>query len=320
MRSACRSILVLGLGLAALSLALPAVAQTASPVFPYKAYISANGVYVRSGPGRNYYPTEKMKEGQEIEVYRHDPGGWYAIKPPEGSFTWVAARYLKPESENLASVIGDRVAARVGSRFSNIRDVIQLRLDREETVELLGAEPQGVGAQAEIWCRISPPAGEFRWVHGKYVDANFPHSGIRKTGPRHTPAGTSDHEGQAVAHSEPPTDRSSITPAAVVRAFEEDAPADQTRQPSPQPVSRAESRWNDDLQEEIEDIDLELSVMLAEEASVWEFSELAARARTVIDRAETALQRGRARVLINKIARSDDIRRRYQQVHAMREV
>ena len=52
--------------------------------------ITADDVYVRSGPGENYYPTDKLKAGQEVEVYRHDPGGWYAIRPPKGSFSWVA--------------------------------------------------------------------------------------------------------------------------------------------------------------------------------------------------------------------------------------
>ena len=49
--------------------------------FPYKAFIAADEVYVRSGPGQNYYPTDKLAKGQEVEVYRHDPGGWCAIKP-----------------------------------------------------------------------------------------------------------------------------------------------------------------------------------------------------------------------------------------------
>ena len=36
--------------------------------FPYKAYVSADDVYVRSGPGRNYYPTSKLRTGDRVEV------------------------------------------------------------------------------------------------------------------------------------------------------------------------------------------------------------------------------------------------------------
>ena len=52
-----------------------AATAAAEPAFPYNAYITGDDVYVRSGPGENYYPTDKLKAGTEIEVYRHDPGG-----------------------------------------------------------------------------------------------------------------------------------------------------------------------------------------------------------------------------------------------------
>ncbi len=65
--------------------------------FPYKAYVIANDVYVRSGPGDNYYPTDKLKTGDPVEVYRQDPGGWLAIRPagavfpgfPGGTWNWA---------------------------------------------------------------------------------------------------------------------------------------------------------------------------------------------------------------------------------------
>ena len=105
--------------------------------FPYKAYITADNVYVRSGPGENYYPTDKLKAGTEVEVYRHDPGGWFAIRPPKGSFSWVSADPLQLDGGNLATVTADLFVARVGSRMSNIRDVIQVHLHKGEVVEVL---------------------------------------------------------------------------------------------------------------------------------------------------------------------------------------
>ena len=107
--------------------------------FPYKATVAVDDVYVRSGPGQNYYPTDKLKRGQEVEVYRHDPGGWCAIRPVEGSFTWVSGRFLKPTGDHLAVVTEEGVSARVGSRFSDIRDVVQVRLHKGEVVEILEA-------------------------------------------------------------------------------------------------------------------------------------------------------------------------------------
>ena len=120
-------------------MAPPVAGQT----FPYRAYATTDNVYVRSGPGDNYYPTDKLKAGDEVEVYRHDPGGWYAIRPVPGSFSWVSGRYLQLGKDHLATVTEDHVAARVGSRFSDIRDVIQVRLHRGELVEVLDAQHTG---------------------------------------------------------------------------------------------------------------------------------------------------------------------------------
>ena len=137
--------------------------------FPYVAYVNSSDVYVRSGPGRDYYPTDKMQKGEQVEVYRHDPGGWLAIRPPRESYSWVSVRHLDLGEGNLAVVNSDRVVARVGSEFSDVRDVIQVRLERDERVVLL--EPP---ASDSPWCKIEPPAGEFRWVFAKYVNRDLP--------------------------------------------------------------------------------------------------------------------------------------------------
>ena len=150
-------------------------------VFPYKAAATADDVYVRSGPGQNYYATDKLKRGQEVEVYRHDPGGWCAIRPGEGSFAWVSSRFLKPTDEHLAVVTQEGIAARVGSRFSDMRDVVQVRLHKGEVVEII-ERPHGDGSGN--WFKIAPPAGEFRWVSAKYLDPDYPRDGIRKTSHR----------------------------------------------------------------------------------------------------------------------------------------
>ena len=46
--------------------------------FPYKAYATADEVEVRSGPGEDFYPTDKLQKGETVEVYRRDAGGWCA--------------------------------------------------------------------------------------------------------------------------------------------------------------------------------------------------------------------------------------------------
>ena len=192
---------------------LPASPAGGEQIFPYKAFISADDVYIRSGPGQSYYPTDKLKAGQEVEVYRHDPGGWYAIRPPKESFAWVSGRYLTGGQDNLAVVNTERVAARVGSRFSDIREVIQVWLHKGEVVEVLDVKKTGSGARRKTWYKIAPPSGEFRWVFGKYVDPDYPADGLRQTNSAERSAAGAEQTSPNTPGDSPSSDE----PAAFVR-------------------------------------------------------------------------------------------------------
>ena len=273
-------------------LALQAVA--AAQTFPYKAFVTTDDVYVRSGPGDNYYPTDKLKQGQEVEVYRHDPGGWYAIRPPKGSFSWVSGRALQFDRDNLAKVVEDRVAARVGSRCSDVRDVIQVRLHRGEVVEVFDARRTGASdtASTNTWYKISPPSGEFRWVSGRFIDPQFPADGLQRHLPSAGPAARSGHADE---------------PQNLVIARLPSEPSDPGL-PIPRRLSAEQ------YQQELNDLDVELSTMVVEEPSAWEFSELHQRAQSLFNQAETAVERGRARMILVKIVRFDDIKQRYDKL------
>jgi len=306
--------------------------------FPYKAYINGDEVYVRSGPGQSYYPTDKLKAGAEVEVYRHDPGGWFAIRPLKGSFSWVSGKFVEPGRDNLAVVNADGVASRIGSRFSDIRDVIQIRLHKGEVVEVLDSRQSG----SQTWYKIAPPSGEFRWVAGKFVDPDYPKDGVRKTPAAVPPNGASGQKTDPVEpppffESPPPfesprdADRSEDTPRADAGRPGRDAtsfridvappdavdPPPPTDEEKPSAVYRAMSP--EEYQAELEDLDLKLSTMVAEEPTVWSFDAMRQRAREMHDLAETAVERGRARLLMNKLAQFADIKKRYVAMAASHE-
>ncbi|MCE5266718.1 MAG: SH3 domain-containing protein [Planctomycetaceae bacterium] len=247
---------------------LPARAETK---FPYKATATQDDVYLRSGPDLSYYPTDKLKRGQEVEVYRHEAGGWCAIRPIEGSFTWVSSRHLIQADDHLAVISEQDAPARVGSRFSNIREEVQVRLRKGEKVEILET-PANTGRDEETWFKIAPPAGEFRWVLAKYLDVSV-----------------SDNRGA-------------------------DADGNVSSRP---PRRRALSAKEFEI--EFGQTELELSAMVLEEPATWSFSELRERANWLLDEAQTPAQRGRARLLANRIARFDNIRQRQESVLAMRD-
>jgi hypothetical protein len=245
------------------------------PDFPYTAYVSIDDAYVRSGPGKHYYPTDKLVRGDAVEVYRQDPGGWLAIRPPHKSFSWVPASRLQPTRKHLAIVTGDRVASHVGSRLDESRDVVQVRLERGEEVEIIAAEPITVDGQQELWCKIAPPSGEFRWIYGKFVDrtqpAPMPPEIVRE------PIGTPPSTNGAPTYS-----------------------------PAPD-VSAASSDAFDSV---LIAVDLALSATVVQDMSTWRFDDLERRAERVLDRAQTSDQHSSARQLLDRIAKFEDIKRR----------
>jgi SH3-like domain-containing protein len=339
----------LRLATALVLLALPVFPAYGEQAFPYTAYVNADNVYVRSGPGRDYYPTSKLNTGDKVEVYRHDPGGWYAIRPVEGSFSWVSARFLQPGQGGLATVTGDRVAARVGSRFSDIRDVIQVRLHQGEIVEILGEKEFAGQPESGTWYQIAPPSGEFRWVHGKFVDADYHLSGVRKAPADYSPlvaerqapdelaaaTGASfeqviDPTARAAATETPPPQTAPPETAARETAPAQEVPAETSpaetaasarhtnkfddRAQDPSGAATLRRLSPEEFQKALEGVDMELSIMLAEEPTVWKLDELDMRVNSLLAEAETAVERGRVRLLANRIALSQDIKRRHDAV------
>lgn len=282
-------------------LGLFAPAGAPAEELPYIAYIHTDEVYVRSGPGVNYYPTQQLRRGDEVEVYRHDPGGWLAIRPPEGSFSWVSAEFLQPDEDGLATVVGDRVIVRVGSQLSDVRDVIQVRLSQGEAVELLEPEPTDSRVDGQSWYKISPPSGEFRWIHEKFVSRD---------------STTSDSEARGetwVERRKPIPVRHELEEAT---AAGQDPPSrgmrDAENLPDPQgdrPLTREEA-----LARDLDDLELELSTMVVEEPAAWHFDDILDRAKDLLERGETAIERGRARLLIHKIEKFSDIKRRSETI------
>jgi hypothetical protein len=141
----------------------------ASGEFPYIAYVIEPESYVRSGPGNQHYPTGQLPAGYAVEVYRHDDGGWCAIRPPEGSFSLAPAHQLRILDSRTAEVTGTGVVARVGSALGEQRNAVQVLLERGEAVQLVEQPTPG-----QPWVKIAPPAGEFRWIASRRLSRTPP--------------------------------------------------------------------------------------------------------------------------------------------------
>jgi len=321
------------LALAAI-LAVPAAAVAAAPEFPYTAYVASDGVTLRSGPGSQYYPCDRLSAGAPVEVYRHDAGGWCAIRPPEGSFSWIAGRYLRLTEPGLAVVEQSRVPARVGTRFSSVRDVIQVRLNVGESVEIVGESEIESGDSRPEWFKVAPPAGEFRWIHADFLTTSPPE------GSRNAPRNAHSSRGVSLASSEqpaaeqpaadqPPAQELAAQPPTVAADNNYAPGAAPAATPEPLPPTAAASAPAETAEDpapidadvnlsqaepgaaSLDHAELDLSIMVAEDASRWRLAPLRREVERVIEDSPSPAVRGRARAFLSKLGRFEAIQTRH---------
>jgi hypothetical protein len=134
--------------------------------FPYSAIVLKDGAQVHSGPGDSHYATHNLKENALVEVYRHDPGGWCAIRPPEKSFSLIPESAVETVGDGVAEVLEDGSQAWVGTILGPVEQPLwQVKLKKGERVAIVGEaswpHPSG---KSVVWLQIEPPAGEYRWI------------------------------------------------------------------------------------------------------------------------------------------------------------
>lgn len=156
-----------GLSLA-LALAAGATAQTA----PYDTTVVVPEVEVRCGPSANYYATSKLRQGTAVKVVEEKDGGWLAIEPPAGSFSWIEARLLGKQAGHQATVMVPEAPVRAGSALlDRTPDVISTKLLMGAQVVILGESK--VAADGSRWLPIEAQK-ELRYIPKSAVRAPAP--------------------------------------------------------------------------------------------------------------------------------------------------
>lgn len=158
---------------ATLLLLLAALAAESSADFPFTAEVIGEEAEIHAGNGRRFYQTDRLKRGTRVEVHRRDAGGWYAIRPPEGSFSWVPAEQVNlTDDPDVAEVTAEDTVSWIGSRVEKVRDHrYHVELKIGERLEILGEKKVAAEDGEQVWYKIAPPAGEFRWIHSRDVRA-----------------------------------------------------------------------------------------------------------------------------------------------------
>lgn len=138
---------------------------------PYVAFVAHENSFARCGPSGDYYRTDPLRLGQEVEVYLESEDGWLGIRPPAGSFSWVPADSLVTDATERSAIVKERTAvAWIGTHLGRARKYRwQVQLAEGEKVIILGKTERDSGKGPELWYRIVPPSGEFRWVHRSQI-------------------------------------------------------------------------------------------------------------------------------------------------------
>jgi len=319
---------------------------------PMAAEIGVDMAYLRAGPGDDFYPTERLALGRVLEVWAIDPSGWCAVRPVEGSFSWVRAADIDDEAAlepvarspsgasgaGVGVVVADGAVARVGSQLNDLRHVAQVRLEAGERVRVLERVRVERGRHAGLWARIEPPSGEFRWV--RHVDlASSPSlrqaaldAGVMPAG------GDAERRGPATAMIAPL--RRAEEPIALA-ANEATLPALPAPSAAPQPLGtvpqakRMLAGWLPrgtgvfeapppvavvappvSTADELADIDLALSVAVAGPPDTWNLPQLRERLRLAATRSNSNPDRLRADAIDARIARFEAIQAKQQSLAA----
>ena len=139
--------------------------------------ITADNVYVRSGPGDSYYPTTKLNKGARVRVVG-EKFNYLKIEPPPGSFSYVGKAYVERRGDANAGVGRVNTAAnvRTGSDLNAIKRTVQTKLEPGTDVKIIGEQ--------EEYFKIEPPPGAYLYVAKQFVQPKepIPDQGIAGTG------------------------------------------------------------------------------------------------------------------------------------------
>lgn len=137
-------------------------AEDAAPRRSRPAEVLGKRVYARSGPGLHFYPCSTLREGMRVTVVDEAEDGWVAVEPPASAFCWISGTSVRWVDDEVVEVVRDKSVVRVGTAFSDARDVIQTYLPQGARARVLRNAEGAPGV--DEWLRIHPPAGEVRWV------------------------------------------------------------------------------------------------------------------------------------------------------------
>ena len=145
-------------------------------------------VRAKNSDNPEFYVTNRLPKGTRVEVTGEEPGGWLAIKAPQGSFSYINTRFVhQPDPASALRVLnleGVKVPVFIGSEVLTSRPTVEgCTLERGAQLYSMGrpvSDPDGT------WLQIRPPDRERRYIRAAFVAKvapdGFAHSTFSPTG------------------------------------------------------------------------------------------------------------------------------------------
>ena len=133
------------------------VAGTMGQSPAYQARVIVPKALVRGLPTLQIYATNRLRQGQLVEVVLAREDGWIEIVPPVGSFSWVNVQNLEPRTNNVW-IVQTPTQALIGSQVVEDRPTV-----RGPTLQK-GFILRGAGGRRPdsdgTWQAVEPPPGK----------------------------------------------------------------------------------------------------------------------------------------------------------------
>jgi hypothetical protein len=147
--------------LAVCGLLLAAATVHSQTFAPFDTVLTAD-TEMRCGPSQVYYATGKLQRGTTVHVVDEKEGGWLAIDPPHGCFSWINGRLLGENNGRTAVVLSPEAPVLAGSSLLDRQpDVVSTKLPRGSQVVILG-EPRVLTDGSKWWPIL--PQKEYRYL------------------------------------------------------------------------------------------------------------------------------------------------------------
>jgi hypothetical protein len=130
------------------------------------ALVVEDVVEVFDAPDPGGMPTSKLRRGERVSVRREEPGGWVAIVPPPGTFSWIEAEALADMGDGRVHVEADMASVRSGRPGARLPGAVQATVIRGAELRLLDRPPLdlGSGDVRRRWVAVEPAAEEVRYI------------------------------------------------------------------------------------------------------------------------------------------------------------